>query len=740
MDKNIKKIDVSIIIVHYHVKKEILECIQSIIKNTKGITYEIIVVDNDEEKSLQHDLSKNFPDVLYIANDDKGFGEGNNVGFSYATGKYIFFLNPDTTIFNGTVTALVNFLKKNKHAGVVAPILYHQNLQPFELQGLGRLTPLRGIVALSFINKLFPQNPISKAYWQPGWDKTKVKEVDVVPGTAFMMRKDFYEKLGGFDENFFLYFEEFDLCKRIQSKGYHLYMIPEAKVMHLWGKSTEQMSNINSIFQKSRFFYFKKHYGLLSAILVEIFARAKKEYFFLFLTLLLSGGIMLYKLSSLMVFIGDQAWFYLAARDLLLGKGIPLVGIPSSHSWLHQGPFWTYLLAIVLWLGNFNPVVGGYLSVVVALATTFVMYFLGRKIFSDRIGLVASLLFATSPLVIFYARMPYHTAPIPLFTLLYFFSLYQWIRGKQIYFSLVLFFLAILYNFELATVILAFHFLLVLAYGLWKRKEWVMGLTQKIIGFAVLLAILPMLPVFIYDRTHGYKQTIVYAGWLVFNAVRTVARLIGLQEKPEQSFDIFSFVHMLLTRLVFLPNGAIALLLLGISTIVTVSLLLKQYKKKQIDSSLILLLLWFLLGVGIYVGNRVPSEAYTPILYPAIFFMLAIAFDRFMRFRSLLTTLILGSIMLLNVLFLLKHNYFMSDPGGITYSQRSDAVLEILQKVDGKPYQLIGRGSGSQFESFLMPYEYLGWFYGNPPDGKLASFQFIIEERKDTLIVKEKQQ
>jgi len=104
--KHIKKIDVSIVIVHYHVKKEILACIQSIIEKTTDINYEIIVVDNDEIKTLQKDLYKKFPNVIYVPNQDKGFGEGNNVGVKYASGKYIFFLNPDTTIYQGSISKL----------------------------------------------------------------------------------------------------------------------------------------------------------------------------------------------------------------------------------------------------------------------------------------------------------------------------------------------------------------------------------------------------------------------------------------------------------------------------------------------------------------------------------------------------------------------------------------------------------------------------------------------------------
>ena len=91
-----KKILISIIILNYHVKKELFDCLQSIINSRPKVNYEIIIVDNDEVKTIKKDLLKKFPKVLYVPNENKGFGQGNNVGAKYAKGQYFFFLNPDT--------------------------------------------------------------------------------------------------------------------------------------------------------------------------------------------------------------------------------------------------------------------------------------------------------------------------------------------------------------------------------------------------------------------------------------------------------------------------------------------------------------------------------------------------------------------------------------------------------------------------------------------------------------------
>src|SRR4051794_6452304 len=111
---------VSIIIVNYHVKKELFACLQSIVTSKTKTPHEIIVVDNDDKKTIKAELQQKFPKVVYIANENNGFGQANNVGAARAKGKDLFFLNPDTEVFPAAVDNLVSFLEKHKDAGIVA--------------------------------------------------------------------------------------------------------------------------------------------------------------------------------------------------------------------------------------------------------------------------------------------------------------------------------------------------------------------------------------------------------------------------------------------------------------------------------------------------------------------------------------------------------------------------------------------------------------------------------------------
>jgi len=290
-------LNVSIIIVHYKVKQELFDCLTSIKQSRPKVSYEIIVVDNDENKTIGSDLQNKFPKVKYIKSQGNlGFGGGNNLGAKAAVSEFLFFLNPDTLLFPNTIDILIQFMEKDEKIAIAAPLLLDHTHKPYPLQGATTLTPLEGIFALSFINKYFPFNPISKKFMLRDWDKTTIKQVDAVPGTAFIIRRNIFEKIGGFDEHFFLYFEENDLCKRVKDQGYKIFINPKATVMHAWGRSTQKSNrDINKIFKHSRFYYFQKHYGLFWAYVVQGVADfGKEEFLFLFILALATLFLLYY--------------------------------------------------------------------------------------------------------------------------------------------------------------------------------------------------------------------------------------------------------------------------------------------------------------------------------------------------------------------------------------------------------------------------------------------------------------
>ena len=554
---------VSIIIVNYRVEKELTVCISSILESKPKVKFEIIVVDNSSSDRLREDLRK-ISQIKYIRSKRNiGFGAGNNLGNKFASGKYLFFLNPDTIVKKSVVDVLYNFMDNNSSAGMIAPLLLDPSGNTYPNQGSNEYNLVSALVTESFINKLFPNNPISKNFFHKNWAKNETEEFDVVPGTAFMISKDLFEKIGMFDEKFFLYFEEYDLAKRIKELEYKNYIVPQAKVIHVWEASAKKRKDINNIFSQSRHYFFKKNYGALFASIVNIVSSIGKFEFILGFILGISVFLSLFRIRELMIFIGDQGWFYLSARDMLINGQIPLVGIASSHPWLHQGPFWTYLLASFLWIFHFNPVSGAYLTAFLGALSVLMMYLVGSALFSKRVGLLASLFYATSPLIIFYMRLPYHTSPIPFFVLIYIFFLNKVVQGKSIYLPMTLTLLSILYNFEIATSTLGVVLVGVLICKIIKKKILINKiLNKKIVILSVIAFITPLLPMILYDVKNGFPQTLKFAAWSLYRSVS----LFG--DNPQQTFSInkiiimFNFLFINFTKIIFVQSNLVSLIIL----------------------------------------------------------------------------------------------------------------------------------------------------------------------------------
>lgn len=727
--------EVSIIIVHYKVKEELFECLASICNTKTKISYQIIVVDNDEKPVIHAGLKEKFPNVLYISgHGNNGYGGGNNIGAKVALGDYLFFLNPDTKFLNDVLSELVSFLKNNKKSGIVAPMLFHKNNTPFQ-QGTEILTPIRGIFSLSFINKLFPSNPISRRYWLLKWDKKKTREVGVVPGTALMIPKGIFEKIGKFDEKLFLYFEESDLCKRVWDSGYKVIIAREAKLYHAWERSTKQLPDTKrlKIFSNSKYYYFKKHFGILSAILVQGITGVNRYHIFLFFVLILGGFLRFYKISELMPFFGDQGWFYLSARDLLTKGEIPLVGITSSHTWLHQGPLFTYILAISLWLSRFNPLGGAYLAISIGLVSIWLMYYVGKNVFSKNVGIIASLLLAISPLAIVHSRISYHTTPIPLFTTLFFYAIYKWVNGDARFFPFVIFVLAVLYNFELATVILGFSVLAIFLFGLYRKKAWVGNLkNKKIILYSFFGFVIPMLPILIYDIKNGFFQTFIFAGWIFYKIFTSAATLfISNISSSSDILSILSFLYIKNQKLLFAGSGIVAGLIFLISMSHLLYTIYVHYgQKKYSIGSIVLGVLFFTQFLGFFAAKTI-SEAYLPVFFSFVIFIVALFIDRFIEKKETIyiTFCILLVIIFVNPYSLIVNNYYMGEGGyGFTFFERKKIAQDIIREAKGREYTLAGKGSGSEFASFTMNYAYLTWWMGHGPANTREKLIFLIEE------------
>ena len=449
--------------------------------------------------------------------------------------------------------------------------------------------------------------------------------------------------------------------------------------------------------------------------------------------LILGAFLRFEKLDSLMPFIGDQGWFYLSARDMILTGNIPLVGITSSHTWLHQGPLWTYMLAAALFVSNLNPLSGVILSSLIGTITIFIVYRIGSDFFSAKVGLAASLLYATSPLVIIHARMPYHTSPIPVFVALLFYSLLKVLRGKSMYFPIVILCLSLLYNFELATVVFFPSVLLVLGLGIYKREKWVRPLkSRKIIILSMAALLAPMVPILIYDFKNGFPQTLRFGAWLIYKGFQT----IGFIEKSnsEPFLSVVAFFINKLSLLIFAPNAFVSIIIL-FATLVFSTITI--WKRKEFFSPLATIFLLTTIGTAGFFAAGARSEAYLPMLFPGI--VLSVSFLAFTLYKiNKYTVLIIIAVAALNVVFIYQNNYFVDRflGYGSSLTKRIDVAKTILKLADSQEYNIEGRGPGSEFESFTTNYEYLLWWLGDSPSREKQELIFVIEEKQNQIDVK----
>lgn len=269
------KVKLSIVIVGLNVKEWLIPCLRSIFKNPPSFNFEVIYVDNGSDDGTCLEVKLLFPKLKIIqSKENLGFTKANNLGFQYSKGEYLLFLNSDTEIVGQALSKMVNYLEVHKKIGVLGPKLYQNRTHELQISSTDELTPIRAIFAFTFLNKWFPNNRFSKKYFLSDWNRSSIKTVAAVSGAALMIRKEIFEKVGGFDERFFIYFEESDLCHSVRKIGSQVVYYPKAEVIHFGGKTTDKIPRqMKSVFLSSRFKYFEKHFGLLAAILTETILR-----------------------------------------------------------------------------------------------------------------------------------------------------------------------------------------------------------------------------------------------------------------------------------------------------------------------------------------------------------------------------------------------------------------------------------------------------------------------------------
>ena len=243
--------NLSIIIVSYNTQHYIVQTIQSILRSKLNIDYEVIVVDNNSHDSTCGVIKDKYPEIKLIKNSKNlGFSGAVNVGVEASKSASILLLNPDTIVDERAIQLLYDNLNNNSKVGIIGGKIINSN-GVFQLSSRrafpGLLTSLFQISGLSY---LFPKSRIFGRYNYTYIDKDTSHEVDSVSGACIMFEKELYNTINGFDEDYFLFFEETDFCVRAKKIGKLVYYLPEALIVHYKGESMKTaVFNVNNIFQ-----------------------------------------------------------------------------------------------------------------------------------------------------------------------------------------------------------------------------------------------------------------------------------------------------------------------------------------------------------------------------------------------------------------------------------------------------------------------------------------------------------
>ena len=263
-------IDLSIVILNWNVRDLLDRCLASL--RSDHYALEIIVVDNASHDDSVAMVRAKYPQAVLIANaENRGFTGGNNQGIAAAHGRYVLVLNPDTEVLGDALDRLVAYLDNHPDVGALGPQLLNPDRS---IQSSRRRFPTltTAFFESTWLQGLAPRGILTH-YYMDDVPSAHTHEVDWLNGACTVFRREVLDRVGVYDaQNFFMYSEELDLCRRVKEAGWKIVYLPEAQVIHYVGQSSDQAVAARHIyFQTSKVHYFRKWHGSLQANLLRVF-------------------------------------------------------------------------------------------------------------------------------------------------------------------------------------------------------------------------------------------------------------------------------------------------------------------------------------------------------------------------------------------------------------------------------------------------------------------------------------
>lgn len=252
--------DLAVVIVNHNAGPYLERCVRSVLDAAAGLELDVVVVDNDSSDGSAKVAVHAHPDARLVeTGENRGFASGVNVGIRATDAPFVFVLNPDAEIWEGTLDGFVKVARDRPRAGAIGPLVRNSDGTVY---ATGRVVPsIRTAIGHAFLGPFLPNNRFSRAYRVDDWDRGSEREVDWISGSAFLVRREALEEIGLLDEGFFLYAEEVDLFTRLRDAGWAVLFTPELEVIHEGGVSTGRSRKMHLLHSRSVYRYFVKHHG-----------------------------------------------------------------------------------------------------------------------------------------------------------------------------------------------------------------------------------------------------------------------------------------------------------------------------------------------------------------------------------------------------------------------------------------------------------------------------------------------
>lgn len=262
-------VDISVIIVSFNTCNILRRCLQTLLKKAGAVQFETIVVDNASQDDSADMVEREFPQVNLIRSPiNLGFAAANNLAFQQATGEFIVLLNSDAFLTEEALSLSLQLMRDNPNIGIGGARLIGRDNS---WQPSARMFPnlLNHFLTLSGLAYKYPKSKFFGRFDRTWANPNLAAEVDWVPGAYSIIRHDVLKQVNYFDEKFFLYYEEVDLCRRVKQAGYAVWYFPDVMVVHIGGESSKTLrlnmsdsgSQISLWQMRSALIFYYKHYG-----------------------------------------------------------------------------------------------------------------------------------------------------------------------------------------------------------------------------------------------------------------------------------------------------------------------------------------------------------------------------------------------------------------------------------------------------------------------------------------------